>query len=111
MIANIKSKTKRYKEIIQEVKVFLDKLPEMKNSETEYFKSIKQDAEYLHDFINYAIFDIELYKAIKDIYKQIIILLNKKHQPCSAILGELYYTFRYLMESIMFLIENEYLIK
>lgn len=111
MNAVIKSKTKRYKAIVTEVKAFLGRLPETKNREAEYIRSIQQEVEYLHDFINYAIFDIELYNMIKDAYKQIIVLMENKQSQRDDILGELFYAFRYLMDSIMFFIEIEYLIK
>lgn len=110
MNMSINQKAKKYKAILDETNVFLTKLPNLKNPEKDYSRKIQQDVQSLLEIINYGILDVQLYNQVNQIYSKIVSLKQIK-TTAPPFLNELYDNFRYIMEGILLIIENEFLIK
>jgi hypothetical protein len=114
IIKHMQSKIERYNEILNKIHDFLKRFESTNQSdlEADYFKYIEQDSEKLLDFINDGIIDINLYEMVRKIF---IMLINmnkesiKEKKLINVILHDLYTTFKYVYENILFLIENEIL--
>ncbi len=109
----MKSKLESYNEIIRRINIFLLKFNSNESGiESEYFKNIEQDSEKLLDLINDGIIDINLYEKIREVFITLINMTkesSKDKKLQNVILTDLYYTFKYVYENILFLIENEFI--
>jgi hypothetical protein len=82
--------------------------------EAEYFRYIEQDSEKLLDLMNDGIIDLPLYEKVRKVF---LILINmtkeygKEKVMINIVLNDLYYNLKYVYESILFIIENEFLTK
>jgi hypothetical protein len=108
------SRLDRYNSILNNISKYLDKFKSINESvlEAEYFRDIEQDTEKLLDLINDGIIDIEIYEKVREIFIKLINLTKengKEKKVINVILVDIYYIFKYVYESILFLIENEYL--
>ncbi len=105
-----------YHEILEKTIIYLFEIKDTFNKqlEKEYFSHIEQDVEKLLEIQNYAIFNIDIYEKIRKCY---IVIINyrkdinyiSKDAIYKSILESLYQNFKYVMESILFLIENTFL--
>ncbi len=86
-----------------------------------YYSFIEQEVEVLLDINNYCIIDIEVFEKVKVIFKLLINCVEEesgnKITGCNGnknkvwfIINDLYYIFKYIYESILFMIENEFLL-
>ena len=79
--------------------------------QSEYFSFIEQDVEKLLQFNNYGIIDVNIFNKIKQCY---LVILKYKEEPdfekrndkYKIFVEELAQNFRYILEGILFLIEN-----
>jgi len=105
-----------YDNVLEKTIIYLFKIKDIFNTELEkeYYSFIEQDVEKLLDIQNYSIFNIHIYDKIRKCFKVIV-----KYRQCEnfinkdtkykIIVESLYHNFKYVMESIVFLIENTFL--
>jgi hypothetical protein len=110
----MQTKLERYNNILNKINDYLNKFKSANESELEceYFSHIEQDSEKIIDLINDGIIDILVYEKVREIFIKLINLIrvNMVHKKTSnVILNDLYFIFKYVYESILFLIENEFL--
>jgi hypothetical protein len=111
-------KEKRYNEILDSISNYLLKFKNSQNfnnpeMEKEYSSFIEQDVEKLMELNNSGIINIDLFEKIKITFKNIILLLegeDNKKSGLSHIIYDLYINFKYVIENILFMIENECLV-
>lgn len=105
-----------YNEILEKTIIYLFKIKDEFNKDLEryYYSFIEQDVEKLLELKNYSVFNIEIYEKIRKCY---LVILNYKEDQFYAnkdskyriIIDSLYHNFKYVMESILFMIENTFL--
>ena len=100
---------KRCNEVIKAITIFLNKLPSLKDSQTEYERRIQQDAEYLLDIPNYGLLDDKVYKNVYLLFTRVVDL--KETYPNLSLINSLYDILKYVLNWILTIIENEILIK
>lgn len=105
-----------YSEILEKTIVYLFKIKDVFNKDLEryYYSFIEQDVEKLLDLQNYSVFNIEIYEKIRKCYLVIIKYREdqnyiNKDAKYKTIVESLYHNFKYVMESILFMIENTFL--
>jgi hypothetical protein len=100
-------------QILENIIVFLFKIKIDFNEEikSEYISFIEQDMEKLLQFNNYGIIDLNIFQKIKQCY--LVVLKYKedsdffeKNKKYKIIIEELCQNFRYILEGILFMIEN-----
>ncbi len=100
-------------QILDNVIIFLLKIKIEFNEEikSEYILFIEQDMEKLLHFNNYGIIDLNIFQKIKQCY--LVVLKYKeesdylnKNEKYKIIIEELCQNFRYILEGILFMIEN-----
>jgi hypothetical protein len=107
-------KINQYNDILDRIIDYLSKFRTTNHSdlEAEYFRYIEQDSEKLLNFMNDGIIDLPLYEKVRKVF---IILINmtkeygKENMIINIVLNDLYYNLKYVYESILFIIENEFL--
>jgi hypothetical protein len=105
-----------YSEILERTIIYLFKIKDVFNKDLErfYYSFIEQDVEKLLELQNYSIFNVEIYEKIRKCYFVIIKykedqFYSNKEAKYKTIVESLYHNFKYVMESILFMIENTFL--
>jgi len=67
----------------------------------------------LLDLNNFTVYNQELFYKIKEIYKEIIECTKIDNPDCQKpnFIHEIYFYFRFLMENILLMIENKFIIE
>ncbi len=106
----------RFEAILDNILNFLQRIAvnQSLEMEKEYYYFIEQDAEKIIEMPNYAILSLEHYQKVKDIFTILIGIVEQENFKSTfayfgSIIYDLYFIFKYIYESFLFLIENEYL--
>ena len=110
------STIQRFETILDNILNFLQRIAvnQSLEMEKEYYYFIEQDAEKIIEMPNYAILSIDLYEKVKDIFTILIGIIDRENFKSTfayfgSIIYDLYFIFKYIYESFLFLIENEFL--
>ena len=105
-----------YHEILDKIIIYLYQIKDKFNeqSEIDYYSFIEQDLEKLLHIKNYSIIEISIFDKVRKCYMVIIKYLEdvefkNKDNNYKIIIESLYHNFKYIMESILFMIENIFL--
>ena len=105
-----------FNEILDNIIIYLYKIKDNFNIELElqFYSHIEEDLERLLQFKNYSILDILLYEKVEKCYMVIIKYsedtnFTNKCQNYQIIIESLYQNFRYIEESILFMVESIFL--
>jgi hypothetical protein len=102
----------RYNEILLNIKAYLGKFKGNSNSEEmvqTYITTVEQDTEKLYNLLNDGVYSLEILELMREVYRTTIILMKENVKSNNLyILNDVYLVLRYVYESVLFVIENEF---
>lgn len=112
----LEAKVLKYDNILNLINKFLN---ESQNSsfgsiKAKYFQGIEQEAEKLINVINDGVVNVEIFEKIGKIYRILIVIVQDdetlfKLDEVAFIFKDLFFIFKFLVENIVFTIEQEFL--